>query len=150
MAQNGTSKSASAALSEIDLHSFTKASVASLVARDIEAIRPHDPRDRRGFKRVVELLDSKVKALLEQNAAAEAVLPLLTVANELRPGNTGAFEFTSSPNPWYDDIEFPVSQTQAESFMSLLPHPQRQLAIAAADAFIRGRGESVPQTDVSR
>lgn len=126
MAQNGTSKSASAALSE------------------------------------VELLDSKVKALLEQNAAAEAVLPLLTVANELRPGNTGAFEgfeaalrslqltFTSSPNPWYDDIEFPVSQTQAESFMSLLPHPQRQLAIAAADAFIRGRGESVPQTDVSR
>ncbi|MGA7453187.1 MAG: hypothetical protein WBW73_18555 [Rhodoplanes sp.] len=156
------SSAVSEALTEIDLLSFTKAWVASLVMRDIEAIRPHDPRDRRGFKRVVEVLDDEVNELISENAAARIILPLLTVANELRPSNTGAFEgfeaalrslqltFTSSSNPWYDDIEFPVSRTQAESFVSLLPDRQRELATAAAEAFVQGRMEDPLQTDVGR
>jgi hypothetical protein len=146
----------------IDLHSFTKAWVAGLVTQDVEAVRPHDPRDRRGFESVVELLDRKVEALTRQGSPAEVILPLLKVANELRPSNTGAYEgfeaalralqltFTSSPNPWYDDIEFPVSQVQACSFMRLIPEAQRRLALEAANAFVSARDQGSQGTNVRR
>jgi len=149
-------------LRDIDLHSFTKAWVAGLVSSEVDAIRPHDPRDRRGFASVVEFLDRKVGLLVEQGAPADAVLPLLQVANELRPSNTGGYEgfeaalralqltFTSSPNPWYDDIEFPVSQTQARSFMKLIPGPQRRLALEAVEAFMKASERGSQDRDVGR
>jgi hypothetical protein len=141
-------------LKDIDLHSFAKAWVAGLVSQSVDAIRPHDPRDRQGFAGVLEMLDKKVASLVEQGAPADAILPLLQVANELRPSNTGSYEgfeaalralqltFTSSPNPWYDDIEFPVSQIQANSFMKQIPSAQRQLALEAAMAFITASGRA--------
>jgi hypothetical protein len=135
------------ALKSIDLHSFTKSWVAGLVTNHVDRIRPHDPFMREAFKAVLEALDRRVDRLSEQKVPSEAILPLLQVANELRPSNTGAFEgfetalrslqltFTSSPNPWYDNIEFPVSQIQAESFLSSIPDVQREIALEAASAF---------------
>jgi hypothetical protein len=135
------------ALKSIDLHSFTKSWVAGLVRNHVDQIRPHDPIMREAFKAVLEALDRRVEELSEKQLPSEAILPLLQVANELRPSNTGAFEgfeaalrslqltFTSSPNPWYDNIEFPVSPTQAESFLSSIPDVQRDIALEAAKAF---------------
>ena len=135
------------ALKSIDLHSFTKSWVAGLVRNHIDRIRLHDPLMREAFKAVLDALDRRVEELSEQCLPSEAILPLLQVANELRPSNTGAFEgfetalrslqltFTSSPNPWYDNIEFPVSPTQAESFLRSIPEVQREIALEAAQAF---------------
>jgi hypothetical protein len=135
-------------LKSIDLHSFTKTWVAELVSKNVEAIKPHDPKDRRGFAAVLNTLDRCIDRFKQQAFPYDALLPLLQVANELRPSNTGAFEgfetalrslqltFTSSPNPWYDDIAFPVSQVQANSFLTLIPALQREIAEEAANAFI--------------
>jgi hypothetical protein len=138
-------------LRNIDLHSFTKAWVAELVDKHVESVKPHDPADRRAFAAVLAALDDRIEELAKQKLPSEAILPLLQVANELRPSNTGSFEgfetalralqltFTSSPNPWYDSIAFPVSQVQARSFLSLTPAILRDIASDAARAFIASR-----------
>jgi hypothetical protein len=150
------------ALKDIDLHSFTKAWVAELVDRHVDGVRPHDPVDRKAFAAVLKSLDHRIEELSKQNVPSEAILPLLQVANELRPSNTGSYEgfetalralqltFTSSPNPWYDSIAFPVSQVQARSFLSLIPHVLRDIASDAANAFIASRERGVQGPDVGR
>lgn len=135
----------------IDLHSFTKGLVAGLIQRDVKAVYPHDKRDRRAFEKVVRLLDKEIERLRKAGTPASALLALARVANELRPSNTGTFEgfeaalrslqltFTSSPNPFYDDIAFPVSKTQALSFIDKMPPLQKHLALSAAKAFVAER-----------
>jgi hypothetical protein len=49
--------------SSLDLQNFTKAFIAGLVARDLVAVRPQDPADRKGFASVVEVLDKKIQEL---------------------------------------------------------------------------------------
>jgi hypothetical protein len=136
---------------DVDLHSFTKALVANLVELNVRAVRPHDMNDRRGFAGVVRALDTKVKALRQEGAAARDVLAIAKIANELRGSSTGNYEgfeaalrslqltFTASPNPFYDDIAFPVSQAQARSFTANISSFQRDLAASAAKAFVRAR-----------
>jgi hypothetical protein len=149
-------------LRDIDLHSFTKAWVAELVDKNVDGIRPHDPVDRRAFAAVLASLDRHIDALSGKSVPSEAILPLLKVANELRPSNTGSYEgfetalrslqltFTSSPNPWYDSIAFPVSQVQARSFLSLVPAVLRDIASDAANAFIASRERGNQGPDVRR
>jgi hypothetical protein len=140
-----------AALKDIDLHSFTKAWVAELVDKRVDSVKPHDPVDRKAFAAVLATLDDRIERLAKEQLPSEAILPLLQVANELRPSNTGSYEgfetalralqltFTSSPNPWYDSIAFPVSQVQARSFLNLIPAVLRDIASDAAKAFIASR-----------
>lgn len=137
-----------------DLHTFTKALVAALVTQDIEVVRPHDPKDRRGFAAVLDTLDMWVEKLIAQSVPSQNVLPLLEVANELRPSNTGGYEgfesalrslqltFTASPNPWYDDIAFRVSRVQALGFLEHVPEMERSIAQEAAKAFIASRSRT--------
>src|SRR5690348_17169001 len=110
---------------DVDLQSFTKALVANLVDLNVRAVSPHDTEDRRGFAGVVRSLDQKVKALQKAGASASQILAVAKIANELRESSIGNYEgfeaalrslqltFTASPNPFYDDIAFPVSQVQA-------------------------------------
>jgi hypothetical protein len=149
-------------LKDIDLHSFTKAWVAELVDKNVDGVRPNDPVDRRAFAAVLASLDRHIEELSKGSVPSEAILPLLKVANELRPSNTGSYEgfetalrslqltFTSSPNPWYDSIAFPVSQVQARSFLSLVPAVLRDIASDAADAFIASRERGNPGPNVRR
>lgn len=135
----------------VDVQSFTKAFVAELVKLNVEAVHPHDVNDRRAFAKVVQILDLQVKGLLKKRAQQHTVLAVVKIANELRPGNTGTFEgfeaalrslqltFTASPNPFYDDITFPVSKTQARSFSESISPFHRELAHLAAKAFVAAR-----------
>jgi len=149
-------------LKDIDLHSFTKAWVAELVDKNVDGVRPHDPIDRRAFAAVLASLDHHIEELTKESVPSEEILPLLQVANELRPSNTGSYEgfetalralqltFTSSPNPWYDSIAFPVSQVQARSFLNLVPAVLRDIASDAAKAFIASRERGNQSRDVGR
>lgn len=162
MTQQASDRPDLGALKEIDLHSFTKAWVAELVDKHIESVRPHDPTDRKAFAAVLQSLDHRIEELSKQQLPSDAILPLLQVANELRPSNTGSYEgfetalralqltFTSSPNPWYDSIAFPVSQVQARSFLSLIPVVLRDIASDAANAFIASRERGIQEPDVRR
>ncbi len=146
-----TSDISSEDFSSLAADTFMKAFVASLVTKDVEFVRPHSPEDRSGFGKVVKLLDSFAEQMSEGEVAPERVWPILSIANGLREGNTGSYDgfeaalrslqltFTASPNPFYDDIHFPVSKTQAQSFIAHLPGSQRSLAFDAADAFISAR-----------
>jgi hypothetical protein len=136
-------------ITAMDLHTFTRAFVAGLVARDRLSVRPHSPRDRRGFASVVRLLDRKVEELERNRADPHVIRQLVRIANELRPSNTGGYEgfeaafrslqltFASSPNPFYEEITFSVPKPYAEATVNGLPAFQRQLVNEAANAFVR-------------
>jgi hypothetical protein len=49
--------------SRSDLQHFTKGFIAGLVARDLLAVRPQDPAERKGFAEVVRFLDGKIDDL---------------------------------------------------------------------------------------
>ncbi|UFI04667.1 hypothetical protein [Roseibium aggregatum] len=134
-------------LAILDLQAFAKAWVAELVELGISGVRPHDPLDRLGFETVVATLDNKIEELLANGAPKRDVLPLLKIANELRPSNAGDFEgfelalrslqltFTASPNPWYDYIDFPISEPHANSYLKRLPISVREITAATAKAY---------------
>jgi hypothetical protein len=133
----------------MDLHAFARAFIAGLVSRDRFAVRPHSPRDRKGFGSVVRLLDRKVEELERMKANPQAIRQLVRIANELRASNTGGYEgfeaalrslqltFASSPNPFYEEITFSVPKPYAEATVNGLPRFQRELVNEAADAFVR-------------
>jgi hypothetical protein len=139
----------------IDVHSFTKALVAGLVQMNVGAVSPHDTRDRRGFEKIVRVLDRAVQRLRREGASSKMLLSVAKLANELRASDVGAYEgfeaalrslqltFTSSPNPFYDDIDFPVSKTQAKSFIENIPTFQKDLALSAAKAFVAERKKEI-------
>jgi hypothetical protein len=133
--------------------SFARGFVARLITSGISAIQPHAPEDRRGFQAVVDFLDNEIKRL--RGAAANvdrgAYMQLVRMRNELKASNSGAFDafetalrdlqlsLTSSPNAFYEEIEFNVSKPYAESLVGELPPFQRDLVSGAAEAFLRER-----------
>ena len=134
-------------LAALDLQSFAKAWVAQLIERGVDGVRPHEPGNRKGFDRVVAVLDESIEDFVADGYSKSAILPLLQIANELRPSPAGDYEgfelalrslqltFTASPNPWYDYISFPISKTHAESFVERLPDIVRGISGKAAEAF---------------
>lgn len=137
----------------LDLPTFIKAFVATLVENRVDAVYPHDSRDIAGFKAVVAELDRELERA-HKGKVKEAILPLLNVVNELRPSNTGSFDgfeaalrslqltFTSSPNPFFNMIQFPVSRGQAKIFIEQLPPKPVILAQNAARAFMEARRQA--------
>jgi hypothetical protein len=135
-----------------DLRTFTKAFVASLVVRDMYEVRPDDIHTRRGFDRVVRVLDEAKTALKAKGADRDFVRRVGRLANELRASNTGAFDgfetalrqvqltFTSSPNPDYDDIVFSVSKSYAEAALADLTTDQHQIVDDAVKVFVQQIG----------
>jgi len=139
----------------IDVQSFTKALVAGLVQLNVGAVSPHDIRDRRGFEKIVRVLDRAVQRLRREGVSSKMLLSVARLANELRASDVGTYEgfeaalrslqltFTSSPNPFYDDIDFPVSKTQAKSYVENIPTFQKDLALSAAKAFVAERKKEI-------
>jgi hypothetical protein len=137
------------AVGVLDRQRFAKGFVAELVSRDLVAVRPKSPTDRRGFASVVRLLDKKIHELQEHDADKAQVRQLIRIVNELRPSNTGGFEgfeaalrslqltFSSCPNPFYEEIAFDVPKPYARATVDDLPEFGRRLVDAAADAFIQ-------------
>lgn len=142
----------SGSVTAFDLRTFTKAFVACLVMRDLYEVRPDDAHTRRGFERVVRVLDDAKSALKASGADSDLVRQVGRLANELRQSNTGAFDgfetalrqvqltFTSSPNPDYDDIVFSVSKAYAEAAVAELPSDQQQIVKKAVSVFIEQIG----------
>jgi hypothetical protein len=134
---------------QMDLLQFTKAFVAELVSRDLLAVRPKSPTDRRGFAGVVRQLDSAIVKLQEESADKKQIRKLVRLVNSLRPSNTGGFEgfeaalralqltFSSCPNPFYEEISFDVPKPYAKATVAALPEFDRKLVDAAADAFLQ-------------
>lgn len=126
---------------------FTKAFIAELVARDAVSVRPHHPVDRQGFSNVIRTLD-EISDDLETRHRDDLAMILLAITNELRPSNTGAFEgfeaalraqqltFARCPNPFYEEIEFPVPKNHAASIVSRLPPFVRDVVQKAAASFL--------------
>ena len=133
---------------ELDLQSFAKAWVAELIDQGVSGVYPHEKSDRRGFEGVVRALDDLIEQRLSEGADKSSLLPLLRITNDLRPSSAGDYEgfelalrslqltFTSSPNPWYDYISFPISKIHAESFLKQLPKSIRDIATLAATAYV--------------
>jgi hypothetical protein len=95
------------------------------------------------------------KTLRKERVPSETLLAVARLANELRASDVGTYEgfeaalrslqltFTSSPNPFYDDIDFPVSKTQAKSYIENIPNFQKDLALSAAKAFVAERNKEI-------
>lgn len=126
---------------------FVKAFVAELVLNDFRSLPPRDPDFHGGLERVVELLDARATALLE-NEAIEEARPWVEIANDLRFTATGGVEnweralrraqltFTQVGNPDYEFIDFLIDKARAKSELDSLAPEQQQFAREAANAFI--------------
>jgi hypothetical protein len=145
-----TSTALSGKRSEIrGLQEFAKAFVAGLVWRDLLAVRPQNPNDRRGFAKVVTLLDNKILELERIVGDKRQIRQWRRIANELRTSNTGGFEgfeaalrslqltSASCPNPFYEEITFDVPRSYAKATVDGLPEFSRTLVDAAAEAFVQ-------------
>jgi hypothetical protein len=99
---------------------------------------------------VVDFLDEEIRRQRERpDLDRSAYMELVRVRNELKASNSGAFDafetalrdlqlsLTSSPNAFYEEIEFNVSRPYAESLMEELPPSERQIIAGAAEAFLR-------------
>lgn len=129
---------------------FTKAFIAELVANDAVSVRPRHPSDRKGFSNVVHVLD-QISEDLEAKESFDLATAMVDIANELRPSNTGAFEgfeaalraqqltFARCPNPFYEEIEFPVPKVQAVSIIERLPSFERDVIRRAVTSFLEAK-----------
>jgi hypothetical protein len=135
-----------------DTHDFVKAFVAGLVLRNRLSVRPSGTDDRRGFAKVVRVLDGKIDELEKRGENAKDIRQLVRIANDLRPSNTGGYEgfetalrglqltFANCPNPFYEEISFAVPKPYATSTVQKLSPLQRDLIKEVAEAFLQEAG----------
>lgn len=129
---------------------FARGFVARLIASGVSAIQPHASEDRRGFQAVVDYLDEQIRARRDRPDLDRAsYMQLVRLRNELKASNSGAFDafetalrdlqlsLTSSPNAFYEEIEFNVSRPYALSLLGELPEFERELVAGAAEVFLR-------------
>jgi hypothetical protein len=132
---------------------FCKAFVAALVLEGERVLEPKLPRVRRGFRRVIDVLESQVTTESAKGASTW-FKQLVRLRNELYPSNNGTFDSmemtlrdlqtssVSCPNPDYDYISFDISRVFAESILGALSDPERLLVKEAAKAFGGGIAQS--------
>lgn len=141
--------------SELTLGGFAEGFVAKLVAHGQTAIHPKAPEDRIGLKEVVQILEKEINALAASSGTDRAwYRALVTLRNELSPSMSGAYDgfesalrnlqlsFTSSPNPFYEEIAFNITKPFAEAVVSEFTPRQRELIARAAEAFIAARKQA--------
>jgi hypothetical protein len=135
------------------LAQFVQGFVAELLRQGTSAVRPKSEPDREGFARVVDVLNEEIAR--NRATARDEVWyrSLVRLRNELQASQSGAFDgfetalrnqqlsFTSSPNPFYEEIVFSVSQPFAQAVLREFPAPARELVARAAKEFMKGRQE---------
>lgn len=139
----------SGGLDAINLLGFTKAFIAELVSQGVRDLEPRAPNARRGFACVVSLLDERVEKLEDDGRGWQQVLPLASIANELRESANGGVEgweralrlaqltFTTVGNPDYDQVEFSIDSATAVDTIERLPETQQLLAREAVERFMK-------------
>lgn len=134
---------------------FARGFVASLVCQGADAIQPKSPSDRQGFRRVLETLDQEIARLREKGGSAgeqrALYRALVTLKAQFSPSNSGTYDsfeaalrnlqmsLTACPNPFYEDIEFTVSDAFANSILGEFPDKEREVISAAAAAFLKAK-----------
>lgn len=140
-----------------DIEAFTLGFIATLIDRDISAIQPLSPEDRRGFHMVVQMLDQEVQQMRGQgDCDQDWYREIVRLRNGLKPSNSGAFDnfetalrdlqlsVTSAPNVFYEYITFSVSKPYAQSIIGDMPQTQQDIILKAANAFLSSRKEVGP------
>lgn len=127
---------------------FLKGFIASLVLAGQRSIPPRERGVRKGFQRVVELLDEKTRSLLEQKVSIMDAAPWINASNRLRLSPTGGvenwesalrsaqFTFTKVGNPYYELISFDIDPARAQSELEKLGNVEREFVRRAARVFL--------------
>src|SRR5258706_353039 len=114
-------------MSALTLGDFTQGFVAKLVDSGETAIHPKAPEDRIAILSVIEAIEDELKTVARGDSPSTDpwYRALVTLRNELKPSNSGAFDsfetalrnlqlsFTSCPNPFYEEIAFSVTKPYA-------------------------------------
>lgn len=131
---------------------FVKGFIAQLVIEGWRSISSRDPLVHRGFKRVVEMLDDRVRHILSQDADMRRAGPWIEAGNLLRLSSTGGVEnweralraaemtFTRPGAEAYDSVAFEIDDVRARAELSDLAAPDREFIKQAAEAFIERAG----------
>ncbi|MDE2227740.1 MAG: hypothetical protein KGL11_01690 [Alphaproteobacteria bacterium] len=131
----------------LDVEAFARGFIAALVAENRTSIQPKRPEQRRAFYRIYEFLGTEA-CKAEQQHDKKWLREVVRLRNRLAPGPTGAFDqfetalrdlqlsFTESPNPYYEDIVFTVSEPFARSTLERMSDRERGLVMQAAQLFV--------------
>lgn len=153
--ETGRRMTAQRSVDEWSSDRFLKAFISTLVLEGRRSIRPREKYVRRGFQRVVEMLDERARSLLAQSAPSAEVRPWIDTRNRLRLSPTGGVEnwesalraaqltFTKVGNPYYELVSFDLDEARAESELEQLSPEQRDFVDRAAKSFL----EQVAQAD---
>ena len=148
MSDNMALSGSKAQIPPADVQTFMKGFIAELVSKGRLAVHPRDLPDRRGFQSVVDLLDEEADRIEATRGDEDYLNLIVSVANRLRPSNTGAYDgfeselralqltFTRVPDYSYRDITFTVPEPFARSVIDKLPENLRGLVERAAERFI--------------
>lgn len=130
-----------------DRMSFFEAFASSLVVRDMTGVSPDEPRSRRGFSRVLAIVEAKVQELRD-TADEDSYRQLVRLRNDLKPSSSGSYDgfeaalrslqltISSCPNPFYTEIAFTMPRSQAAAKLEQLGSLGRELASQSAEAFL--------------
>lgn len=127
---------------------FFEAFVSSLVVRDLKGVSPDEARSRRGFSKVLDIVDGAVKQMRDKGGDEDSYRQLVRLRNDLKPSSSGSFdgfeaalrslqlEMSNCPNPFYTEIAFTMPRSHAEARLGQLDPYGRELARKSAEAFL--------------
>lgn len=134
---------------------FWKAFIAELVLKGEHEIQPKSLNDRRGFMKLMYLLDAEAARLKEVQVDKRSwYRDVVLLRNHVKPSSSGSFEKVELelrdlqhsslmlPNPDYEDMTFQVSPPYARSILDTLNAEARELVARAAEAFLDVRYQS--------
>ena len=145
---SGEVSAAAAARAAFSPDKFLKAFIATLVLAGHRSIPPRDRAVRKGFQRVVELLDEQTRSILAQKVSILEAAPWINTSNRLRLSPTGGvenwesalrsaqFTFTKVGNPYYELISFDIDKARAESELEHMSEADRDFVARAARSFL--------------
>lgn len=131
---------------------FLKGFIAQLVLEGLRSISSRDPEVHRGLKRVVELLDGRVREILDDSDDVRLAGPWIATGNLLRLSPTGGVEnweralrsvqmtYTRIGGNDSDSVAFEIDAVRAKDELAHLPPADRAFVKQAATAFIERTG----------
>jgi hypothetical protein len=137
------------ATAEFSTDRFIKAFIAQLVQAGKPGVPPRDPSVRRGFRKVVELIDDRVRTLRAAGTSLVVLRPWIEAGNHLRLSATGGVEnweralrsaqltFTKVGNPGYEMVTFTIDTARAQSELASLQATEKEFVNAAVSEFLK-------------
>ncbi|WP_298814649.1 hypothetical protein [uncultured Sphingomonas sp.] len=133
---------------------FLKGFIAQLVLEGLRSISSRDPQVHRGLKRVVELLDDRVREILDESDDVRLAGPWIATGNLLRLSPTGGVEnweralrsvqmtYTRIGGDDRDSVAFEIDEVRAADELAHLQPADRAFVEVAATAFIARTGST--------